>query len=269
MTYREVNVMTIDREGFLSADISTWIEKHRKENREWFELASDLNRVAHQQLALLEIPSEDNKAFTAALLFIRGLSNFQGAILTAEKGMTVETGTLARSCFETVFYLGALSRSPEFIKTLIADDADRRGKIARSLLKLPENSGLEQEHLEKLNRFLAGVEESDITAKPIQIFNMAVCAGLKDTYDVYYRGLSNDSAHPSMTALNRHVESNKLKWGPDVHDVRYMLKAACTACVYLIFFATEIFKQNEIFVPFESCWETYKRLIEEAAVGPA
>src|SRR5258708_31598552 len=75
--------MTIDTDGFLSADISTWVEKHRKENREWFELASDLNRVAHQQLALLKIPSEDSKAFTAALLFIRGLSNFQGAILTA------------------------------------------------------------------------------------------------------------------------------------------------------------------------------------------
>jgi len=49
--------MTIDTDGFLSADISTWVEKHRKENREWFELASDLNRVAHQQLALLKIPS--------------------------------------------------------------------------------------------------------------------------------------------------------------------------------------------------------------------
>jgi len=59
--------MTIDTDGFLSADISTWVEKHRKENREWFELASDLNRVAHQQLALLKIPSEDSKAFTAAL----------------------------------------------------------------------------------------------------------------------------------------------------------------------------------------------------------
>ena len=123
--------MTIDTDGFLSADISTWVEKHRKENREWFELASDLNRVAHQQLALLKIPSVDSKAFTAALLFIRGLSNFQGAILTAERGMTLETGTLARSCFETVFYLGALSKSPEFIETLIADDADRRGVIAR------------------------------------------------------------------------------------------------------------------------------------------
>jgi hypothetical protein len=183
--------------------------------------------------------------------------------------MTLETGTLARSCFETVFYLGALSRSPELIKHLIADDADRRGKIARSLLRLPENSGLEQEHLEKLNRFLAGVEESDIAAKSIQIFDMAERAGLKETYDVYYRGLSNDSSHPSMTALNRHVEGNKLKWGPDVHDVRYMLKAACTACVYLVFFATKIFNQNEIFEAFESCWATYKRLVEEPAVGPA
>jgi Family of unknown function (DUF5677) len=261
--------MTIDREGFLSADISTWIEKHRKENREWFELASDLNRVAHQQLALLKIPSEDSKAFTAALLFIRGLSNFQGAILTAERGMTLETGTLARSCFETVFNLGALSKSPEFIETLIADDADRRGKIARSLVRLPEDSGLEPEHLEKLDRFLAGLEESDIVAKSVGTFDAAARAGLKDIYNVFYRGLSNDSSHPSITALNRHVESNHaglvtgLKWGPDVNDVRYMLSAACTAGVYLVSFAIEIFKQNEIRVAFESCWPTYKRLVEE------
>jgi hypothetical protein len=72
-----MNVMTIDTDGFLSTDISTWIEKHRKENREWFELASDLNRVAHEQLALLKIPSEDNKACTAALLFIRGSRIFR------------------------------------------------------------------------------------------------------------------------------------------------------------------------------------------------
>jgi hypothetical protein len=261
--------MTIDRGGFLSADISTWIEKHRQENREWFKLASDLNRVAHQQLALLKISSEDNTAFAAALLFIRGLSNFQGAILTAERGMTVETGTLARSCFETVFYLGALSKSPEFTETLIADDADRRGKIARFLVGLPEDSGLEPEHLEKLNRFLAGLEESDIVAKSVAIFDAAARAGLKDIYDVFYRGLSNDSAHPSITALNRHVESNHaglvtgLKWGPDVNDVRYMLSAACIACVYLVLFATEIFKQNEILVALETCWATYKRLVED------
>ena len=88
---------------------------------------------------------------------------------------------------------------------------------------------------------------------------MVARAGLKDIYDVFYRGLSNDSSHPSITALNRHVESNHaglvtgLKWGPDVNDVRYMLSAACTAGVYLV----------EIRVAFESCWATYERLIEE------
>jgi len=34
-------------------------------------------------------------------------------------------------------------------------------------------------------------------------------------------------------------------------------------------YSPEIFKQNEIFGAFESCWETYKRLSEERAVGPA
>jgi hypothetical protein len=80
--------LTIDEQGFLSPEIAAWIGKHRAENRAWFSLAMDLNSVAQQELLLLEIRLEDNKAVLAALLFVRGLSSFQAAILLAERGMT-------------------------------------------------------------------------------------------------------------------------------------------------------------------------------------
>jgi hypothetical protein len=44
------------------------------------------------------------------LLFVRVLSNFQGAILMAERGAIVEVRTLARTCLETVFALAAAIR---------------------------------------------------------------------------------------------------------------------------------------------------------------
>lgn len=80
--------MIIDEQGFLSPDIQVWIRKHRTENQAWFALAEDLNRIGQRQVALLNVPADDNQAFLTALLFMRGLSGFQGAILLVERGMT-------------------------------------------------------------------------------------------------------------------------------------------------------------------------------------
>ena len=107
--------MTIDEQGFLSPEIAAWIGKHRAENRAWFSLAMDLNSVAQQELLLLEVPLEDSKAVLATLLFVRGLSSFQAAILLAERGMTQDARTIARSCFESVFCFGALRKDRDFL----------------------------------------------------------------------------------------------------------------------------------------------------------
>src|SRR6266700_3297464 len=168
-----MRVMTIDETGFPSPQILSW-------------------------LTAMEVPSDNNQVFMAALLFMRGLSSFQGTLLLAERGMTQDARILVRSCFETVFYFGALLREPDFVEALIRDDADQRGKMARALLKLPEGSGLEGEHTEKLTRFLDDLEQSGKVPQSIRVFETARFTGLKEIYDTYYRGLSNDAAHPSM-----------------------------------------------------------------------
>jgi hypothetical protein len=82
--------MSIDEQGFLSPDMTAWIDKHRTENRAWFALATNLNSIAQRELLLLEPAAEDNQAIVAAQLFVRGLSSFQAAILLAERGMVLE-----------------------------------------------------------------------------------------------------------------------------------------------------------------------------------
>jgi hypothetical protein len=42
--------MSIEEQGFLSSDITAWIEKHRAENRAWFNHATNLNLLALQLL---------------------------------------------------------------------------------------------------------------------------------------------------------------------------------------------------------------------------
>lgn len=265
--------MTINEQGFLSPDIQAWIGKHRKESAAWFALAEDLNVIGQRQVGLLKIPADDNQAFLTALLFMRGLSGFQGAVLLAERGMTQEARTLTRGCFETVFCLGAVRKDPAFADAFIKDDASRREKLARLLLKTPD--GLDTGNIEKLQGFLDDQAQSGLESQPLQIARAAELAGLTGIYDTYYRGLSNDAAHPSVTALNRHVNADEsglikgLHWGPDVKDVEDTMMVACTAAVYVIYLAKEMLNREDISQGLDRCWEEYKRLIGEKTEAAA
>ena len=256
---------TIDELGFLSPDIQFWIRKHRTENQEWFALSEELSLIGQRQLALLNVPAHDNRALAAALLFIRTLSGFQGAVALAERGMTQEARTLTRGCFENVFYLGAAHKDATFADTLIRDDVSRRKVLARILLK--DSAGLDDGHINKLSSFLGDLEQSGLQGENIKIARMAELAGLKSIYDVYYRGLSNDAAHPSVTALNHYLDADDegfvrgLRWGPNVSDVAGTLCTACTAAVYVISMMNDAHKQEGISSELERCWTEYKRLI--------
>jgi hypothetical protein len=258
----------LSEEGFLSPTISEWIKRHRVVNQRWFSLADDLNRVAMRLVPSLTVPPEDNNVFLAVLLFLRGLSSFQGALLLAERGMTQDARTLARGCFENVFLMGALRKDPAFAAAFVGDDAVRRSKIARALLKLPDNSSLDAAHIERLTRFVSNFESSGMSAKQINIADAARSAGLIDIYDTYYRGLSNDASHPSVTALNRHVEADELntivglRWGPEVPDIQDTVSCVCTAAIYLIFWISEFCGFRDLEDRLGRCWADYKKLIE-------
>jgi hypothetical protein len=139
--------MSFDRDGFLTSDLVHWTVKYRRDHLRWFELASQLNGLAQGLVRSMTIRSDDNAAFVGSLLFLRGLSSFQGVTLLSERGMTQEARTLARSCFETMFYLGALQSDPAFLDDIIGEDAAQRRKIANALIKLPEHQGLDAKRM--------------------------------------------------------------------------------------------------------------------------
>ena len=257
----------LGEEGFLSPAISEWINRHRLANQGWFSLADALNCVAMRLMPSLTVPEDDN-VFLAVLLFLRGLSSFQSAVLLAERGMTQDARTLARGCFENVFLMGALCRDPSFAAAFVGDDFSRRAKVAKPLLKLPNGSGLNAEHIEKLTRFMSDFENLKMSAKPINIADAARSAGLSDIYDVYYRGLSTDASHASVTALNRYVEADEysmivgLRWGPEVSDVQDTLTCVCTAAIHLIRLISDACGLDDLENRMGQCWADYKKLIE-------
>jgi hypothetical protein len=119
--------------GFLSTEMGPIIEQCRKQNALWFALAEDINRSAQATLTKYQIgPGEiSGQHLFGLLLLIRSLSNFQGGLLMAERGMVVEARTLFRCCFENAFWLGALLKDgDDFIHDIMGDEvASTKSKV--------------------------------------------------------------------------------------------------------------------------------------------
>jgi transposase-like protein len=75
----------------------------------------------------------------AIALLMRTLSNFQGTILMAERGMVVEAGTLARCCFENAVFVGALrNEGDKFLAEVQMTDRYSAKTMARWLVQVPD-----------------------------------------------------------------------------------------------------------------------------------
>jgi hypothetical protein len=92
---------------------------------------------------------------------------------------------------------------------------------------------------------------------------------LSKQYDIFYRALSNFSAHTTMTALFEQLEADEqglatgLRWGPDGSGIEVTLMAACSASVQLVAWAGDILKSAELNEEWSRCRDAYKRMIGE------
>jgi Family of unknown function (DUF5677) len=159
--------MSLETDGYLSPDINNWVTQHRAEHGSWFALADRLNRAA-QRLMLAIVPNGDRQALLVLLFYVRALSSFQGALILAEHGMTVEARTLARSCLESSFYLGAVSNDADFVDQLISSDTAHKKKVAQWLTS-PEAAvtELSEDQIKKLAEFLDRLKSSGAATESI------------------------------------------------------------------------------------------------------
>ncbi|HEY5302203.1 MAG TPA: DUF5677 domain-containing protein [Acetobacteraceae bacterium] len=215
--------MTIQEEGFLASETDIFIGRHRAAHAPAFALARDLNRLGQKALRRENVAG---KAFGDVeplifLLLVRTLSNFQGAILMAERGALVESRTLSRSCLETVFCLAALARGgDEFIHRLSSALLADRTSTANWILQKPAvREAMGQANIDTLRQFVDGTSARLDTLQKLGIEEMARQGELDPLY-TWYRQLSGDAAHPTLDALERYLVTGdggeqEIRWGPD------------------------------------------------------
>jgi hypothetical protein len=223
--------------GFLSPDLQSRISDIRERHADWFGHAESLNRFA-QRLATTqhEISSEtglaDDRAL-ALLLFYRAVNNFQGAVLMAERGMIVEARTLARSLLESAIWLAAIQADPDHWRGMLKDELASKRARARWILKNVPNA-LDANRRAELEKYVGDLDQ-ETGLKALKLEQVAEKAHVGGMY-LFYRQLSADAAHPSITALHRHVSSEsedeikEMQWMPvlELDDISETLGLACS-----------------------------------------
>jgi hypothetical protein len=193
----------------------------------------------------------DNRSVGGILLYIRAFSNLQGALILAERGLTGEARTLARNCFETAFYLGAVANDPTFIEKLEKNER-RNKKIQAEAILGNEDArlGLDADSLQALRRYIANPENQVSSEGVINVEQAAASAKLKPLYQVYYRNLSGDGSHPTISTISRHFDAagttsgEVFRYGPDAPDVEDTLQCLCVVGVVLLQLATDFLPIN-------------------------
>jgi hypothetical protein len=173
----------------------------------WLDFAEKLPLIAHSILGEADIPQTESGAFDpkalAAALLIRTISNFRGVVALARARRVVEARVLTRCCIENTFYLAELNAKGHAFVREMYDDARKSNKTL-SELYLCDGGTLDTAVKDQLRALLRDINRGAPHAKFLNITELAR-GGLLAKSEGFYRIISGDAAHPTLTSLNRYV----------------------------------------------------------------
>ena len=269
--------MSISATGFLSPDIARYVTKHRAAHQDVFRLADALNGTAQALIMTTKIPNPngemDRARVMVALLLVRTVSNFQGCIILCERGLIVESRTLARSCFESAACLTAIAKHGDTAVQRMVENTIKAKKKRANAIKDGSLAGyVDDEQLTEVQAYLD--ENAEEGKRDFSIQEMANLGDLGPLY-IFYRQLSADAAHPSIEALERYYNetvrdgAQTLLWGPEIAS-RQIDSTVLHACCFMISAcncANDLFGNNEIGTRLAASFETYKTVMERYSVA--
>jgi len=190
----------------------------------WLDLAHRLyekgKAIFDESDVLESVAGTRDPKVVALTLLARTMGNFQAGILLLENGHVVEARTMARCCYENLFWIAALAKSGEaFVHAMELDDTASRMKRATGLLEWTKAQNQKFDFAKTLADFHSCLKIKHGKPSTISQKTAADDGGVGAAY-IVYRELSGDAAHPSATSLSRHVS-----WDGDGDEARFTLHA--------------------------------------------
>lgn len=238
-------------EGFLSPLLDQYREAVTNAHPNWFDLSRRINRLSMKTWLGHSITSPNQEVNDpeplAVRLFARAINSFEAAIILLERGMTVEGGNMARSVYETAFWLNYIHKAPKVaIKHFLLDEL--RGKEGR----LKAHEKLYAEHPERLadiKRDLVKVRRQLRDQGKSPSIEQIATHGDVGHFFAYYKVLCGSSAHASVLSTGHYLnffdnDEAGHTIGPDIDGTGRKLGFACHALILSLFGFAEIIRNE-------------------------
>ena len=135
----------------------------------------------------------------------RSVNNFGALRVLVENEFVVEARTMARCCYENLFWLAGLTaKGDEFVKQMIDGHALSTIKRGNELMEWAKKQEGKLDFEAPLAAFLEKINAQSSARSGVVHKNAADAGKIGEGY-IIYRTLSTDSAHPSIVSLSRHV----------------------------------------------------------------
>ena len=256
-----------DREnGFLSRNIDEAISEIRNQNKDWFELAEEINIQVHKLLPLIRIDKKSAQEVYVIALLIRFLETFQGIVILAERGMAPETRILLRSLMELLFHIRAAVNDYSFVEEVISEDSKLRLKLMNKLRQCSDRA--KEDLIDFPNTVLEKDLKDLITTRDIhevKTWYVAKKANLLDYYNTAYSVFSQ-TVHTKARDLEEHIILNgtdtvQFKLGPTTIELDLYLLSAIECTFHILDSIIQFFKVENVGI-LDTLYKKFKELTE-------
>jgi hypothetical protein len=224
----------------------------------WLDYSDELIKFGYSILGTANVPiikpGEHDSKIVAACLLSRTLSNMRGVVLLATAQRVVESRVLARCCFENQFWVAALAaRGQKFIDEMVSDEIKARQTSGHFMVQDSQGRRtLAPEVEDQLRSFLRRSKKEWPNANSLNPSGVAKSSEVASAY-IFYRTLSADAAHASISSLNRYVRADKSLMmhgldadpAPDEGELAETLNLACLALLGVCVGVTQIFDEGK------------------------
>jgi hypothetical protein len=173
----------------------------------WYGFIEKLYAVGNDLAENIKLDNPENAQVLGATLLMRTLAHIRAVVILLRNGQIVEARTITRCCFENSLFVAALAREGE---TFVQDMKNHelftrrsRGEILmRDTADAPDESGRVE-----LRKYLCKIAEEIEKSPSLDPKAVAGRGSFPMSYN-FYALLSADAAHPSFTALDRHIDKH-------------------------------------------------------------
>jgi len=146
-------------------------------------------------------------------ILCRSISNFRAALLLVQQRHVMEARALCRCLYENLLWTGALrERGLAFVQDMVKDEAFNRQSLGELTLRLSKKHGADVSAPDslKLRSIIKKLGKQFPDTKKISASKTAA-EGAVETGYIEYARLSLDGIHCSVTALGRHLSSERVE----------------------------------------------------------